>query len=209
MIQVFWKTLIASVALFFSFAPQAALYDRGGGLIYDDVLNVTWLKDINYAQTSGFDDDGAMSFDDAQAWAQSLNYFDSVRNRSYSGWRLPSMDVNGDGQFIDCGLNIAACADNELGHLYYIDGVSTTAPNPFFNIQPSAYNVYWSTTPFDDNRNYVFLFNGLYDLRDTQFSAWTWAVHDGDISAVPVPATAWLFVSGIVGLFSFGRRRRS
>lgn len=29
-------------------SAQAALYDRGGGLVYDDVLNVTWLQDANY-----------------------------------------------------------------------------------------------------------------------------------------------------------------
>jgi len=28
---------------------QGALFDRGGGLIYDDVLKVTWLQDANYA----------------------------------------------------------------------------------------------------------------------------------------------------------------
>ena len=29
------------------------LFDRGGGLIYDDVLNITWLQDANYALTTG------------------------------------------------------------------------------------------------------------------------------------------------------------
>ena len=28
---------------------HAALIDRGGGLIYDDVLNITWLQDAGYA----------------------------------------------------------------------------------------------------------------------------------------------------------------
>ena len=31
---------------------QAALYDRGGGLIYDDVLDVTWLQDAAYAAST-------------------------------------------------------------------------------------------------------------------------------------------------------------
>lgn len=30
---------------------QALLYDRGGGLIYDTVLDVTWLQDANYFKT--------------------------------------------------------------------------------------------------------------------------------------------------------------
>jgi|RifCSPlowO2_12_1023861.scaffolds.fasta_scaffold474522_1 hypothetical protein len=28
---------------------QATLIDRGGGLIYDNVLNITWLQNANYA----------------------------------------------------------------------------------------------------------------------------------------------------------------
>ena len=36
----------------------ATLIDRGGGLIYDTVLNITWLQDANYAQTMGYQDVG-------------------------------------------------------------------------------------------------------------------------------------------------------
>ena len=35
--------------LLLSFNATAALYDRGNGLIYDDVLDITWLQDANYA----------------------------------------------------------------------------------------------------------------------------------------------------------------
>lgn len=88
----------------FSMTSDAALIDRGGGLIYDDILNVTWLQDINYAKTSGYDSDGSMTFSDANAWAQNLIYYDSARDISYDSWRLPSMDVNNDGTNVDCGL---------------------------------------------------------------------------------------------------------
>ena len=33
---------------------QAALVDRGGGMLYDTVLNITWLQDANYAKTSNY-----------------------------------------------------------------------------------------------------------------------------------------------------------
>ncbi|NNF16437.1 MAG: hypothetical protein HKN70_06795 [Gammaproteobacteria bacterium] len=36
-----------------SVSTTAALHDRGNGLIYDDVLDITWLQDANYALTSG------------------------------------------------------------------------------------------------------------------------------------------------------------
>ena len=32
---------------------EAALYDRGNGMIYDDVLRITWLQDANYARHPG------------------------------------------------------------------------------------------------------------------------------------------------------------
>jgi hypothetical protein len=32
-------------------AAAAALVDRGGGLIYDTTLDITWLSDANYAET--------------------------------------------------------------------------------------------------------------------------------------------------------------
>lgn len=48
-------------------AAQAQLFDRGGGLIYDSVQNITWLADANYAKTSGYDDDGRMTWGEANA----------------------------------------------------------------------------------------------------------------------------------------------
>jgi hypothetical protein len=44
--------LLVLVGGLVSGAAQAALHDRGGGLVYDDVLNVTWLADANYAGTT-------------------------------------------------------------------------------------------------------------------------------------------------------------
>ena len=39
-------TLFALVATT-SGASHATLFDRGGGLLYDDVLNITWPQDAN------------------------------------------------------------------------------------------------------------------------------------------------------------------
>src|SRR5215471_4104466 len=69
----------------------AALYDRGHGLIYDSVLNITWLQDAQYAQTSGVDSDGLFTWSDAEAWVNQLNYM------GISGWRLPSLTPVGGG----------------------------------------------------------------------------------------------------------------
>jgi hypothetical protein len=46
-----WAASAAMVAM--SGTAQAALVDRGGGMIYDTTRNITWLADMNYAQRSG------------------------------------------------------------------------------------------------------------------------------------------------------------
>lgn len=73
---------------------QASLYDRGGGLIYDDVLNITWLQDVNYAATQGYSllqNGGYLTWADALTWAEDLSYYDPVRNVAWTDWRLPKI----------------------------------------------------------------------------------------------------------------------
>jgi len=135
--------LAGVLALGLAGSAQAALHDRGGGLIYDDVLNITWLSDANYAQTSGFDADGRMTWDNAVAWAAGLSYFDAVRNVTYSDWRLPTVGpINGT--TVNTAFSNNATTDSgyaktttdgtdggwrdgtgapvsEMGHMYYVN----------------------------------------------------------------------------------------
>lgn len=120
---------------------MATLYDRGGGLIYDSALNITWLQDANYAFGSTYDSmdgvtDGKLSWVNAVAWAANLTYHDSVRGVTYDDWRLPTVGpVNGtslnfgkgsyDGS-TDYGHNISAPGSafpgskaSEMAYLYY------------------------------------------------------------------------------------------
>jgi len=104
---------------------QAALYDRGGGMIYDDVLKITWLQDANYARTSGYDADGKMTYAEATAWASNLKF------GGYNDWRLPT--INSDISFCnssnwsyaggDCGFNVRTVEGgkviSEMAHMYY------------------------------------------------------------------------------------------
>ncbi|PPD33372.1 MAG: hypothetical protein CTY19_07580 [Methylomonas sp.] len=43
------KIALAFTTAFIAHSSEAALFDRGGGLIYDSDLNVTWLADANYS----------------------------------------------------------------------------------------------------------------------------------------------------------------
>ena len=78
---------LVTAGLLASGAAQATLFDRGGGMIYDSDLNITWLADANYAQTSGYDADGRMNWGAANTWADNLVY------GGYSDWRLPTSDT--------------------------------------------------------------------------------------------------------------------
>ena len=88
---------------------RAALQDRGGGLLYDKALNVTWLQDANFAKPSGHSPSGKMSWTDAVAWVTNLVYRDAVRNVDLRGGACPG-----------CG-RFAAPASTA-------DSVSTAAP---------------------------------------------------------------------------------
>lgn len=86
--------VVAAIGL--TASASAELIDRGSGLIYDTVLNVTWLQDANYAKTSGYNATGGMIYKEAQAWAANLRYHDTVRGTTLTGWRLPKTGpING------------------------------------------------------------------------------------------------------------------
>lgn len=128
----FNKSIAAALVLgAFSVSAEAALFDRGGGLLYDDVLDVTWLQDANYSKTSGYDADGKMSWTDANTWAANLVYHDSVRNVDFSDWRLPAIaPVNGTASSYNYTYATNGGSDNgfgissqysELAYMYYVN----------------------------------------------------------------------------------------
>src|SRR5215510_9365296 len=127
----------------------AALYDRGQGLIYDSVLNITWLQDAQYAQTSGFDSDGLFTWSGAEAWVNQLDYL------GITGWRLPTLTPVGGGTKFnvnpsfdgstDYAYNIsspsgasAGFTGNELAYMYFVDLHDLAALKPDGTVQSGA-----------------------------------------------------------------------
>ena len=87
------KQTLALVTLLIPLSANAALHDRGNGLIYDDARDVTWMQDANYAATQYAltngqfgDEDGRMTWDESISWVGQLNY------GNYDNWRLSEMD---------------------------------------------------------------------------------------------------------------------
>ena len=233
-------TLLLSAGLLsLTGAAQAALHDRGGGMIYDDVLNITWLQDANYAKTSGYDYDGLMAWSDAVTWASQLVY------GGFTDWRLPETKPVGGTTYnftmrfdgtSDKGYNITSQA-SEMAYMYYVNlsnmsrydanvvetGCATSGGNsclenlgPFVNLKGTAsgdnVTAYWSGTDDVSNSGYAWNFftgAGGQFSSDKTFLKYAWAVRDGDVSA-PVPEPeTYALMLAGLGLVGWVARRRA
>jgi hypothetical protein len=199
------KTILALgllAGLLMAGKSQATLFDRGGGLIYDDVLNITWT------QTAG---DGVQrTRADANQWAADLVF------GGFSDWRLPSVDVNADGTVVNCSTNVD-CPDNEYGHMFYQNLNGALFDNKTGNqlgdggvTLNTIQSGYWSGTEFAPIPilAWVFFFANGVQAEGGEFSTnYGWAVRPGDVVSVPEPATGLLMGVGL-GVMWLARRRR-
>lgn len=201
------KSLLATlvgVTLMVSLPAQAALHGRDLNsspasfeAFYDDVLKITWLADWNYAQTSGFDGDGAMSWEAANSdWINSLNAGAGLYG--YIGWRLPTVSPsnglnfkylvtnNGssDRGFAKTGVGWGLAS--EMGHLFYVtlsnkgfctpdDANPTNANTADCLIQPGGGLA--NTGPFINMQSYYY-WSGTEEI-DNDERAWAFDLGDG------------------------------
>ena len=163
-----------------AYPVMAALHDRGGGLVYDDVLDITWMQDTGLANAQLGQD---INWASANAWAANLVF------AGYSDWRLPNMDIDDDGSFVDCkdaAVTELACRDNEFSYMYVYNGITNPAPGGFISL---GVLYYWSST---DSQMFpglamLFRFNTGFGGITSKITVnrHAWAVRDGD-SVAPV-----------------------
>jgi hypothetical protein len=187
--------------LFMSLSANAALMPVTAGplaglAVYDNVLDITWTQD---ADINGVD-----------TWADQMTWAAALTVGGVSGWRLPSMDVNGDDAIVDCQSPTTelACRDNEYGYLFHQYGVTGATHGLFTNVLADRY---WSGTEHETDPGRAWLFHfgvGTGSNNGNGLNLAAWAVRDGNVAAVPVPAAVWLFGSAL-GLLGWMRRKRT
>ena len=245
-------TVILLAGLCFTGTSQASLVARAGGMVYDNVNNITWAADANLFQTqaasntnlvsqimtanggvihdtpnvydtlanSGIHNltskdfntgSGQMSWFGAQAWANNLTLGD------VKGWSLPGTPVEASGRNV---------TSSPMGDLFYsqLGGVAgssiVTTHNTYYDLFSNVQTtMYWSGSeygllssvfghPSDGRFAWVFATSdGSQGIHDKVDPFYAWAVHAGDVAAVPVPGAVWLFGSGLIGLVSFTHRK--
>lgn len=204
---------------------QASLIDNGDGTITDTGSNLMWLKDGNFAQSSGYDSNGIMYWHQAAAWADGLVF------AGYDDWRLPALiDRGNDGcnagySRTDCGWNtdtslseLAFLFHESLGNVSRLDASGNSGPcpstapyclqnvGPFMNLDYNVY--YWTGTSVGSPLNVAWLFDFWqgYQTRASSFSlSKAIAVRScgdaGCSNAVPIVPTWCLMMAGAIVAF--------
>ena len=207
-----FNNLCFCVLTFISTSSNAALVDRGGGLIYDSDQDLTWTQD---AGLSGF----RSSWDDATAWAENLVL------GGFDDWRLPtttqfddptcSGDVRASGTFT---LFFEHRLDCLGGEMELLTAAADPWNNPLFKDVNSTR--YWTATPYRDGTDpcidypdydvpctlendngdrtgfyWQWGFTGFDGLGGPAYKTtlngtadrYAWAVRDGDVGGAPIP----------------------
>lgn len=230
------KMVTAALLLSVAAMAQAALVNRGSGMIYDTTSNITWLADLNFARTSGYTSIGAngsgmMTWNTATTWADSLVY------AGFSDWRLPTLnrlDTTCSSSF-DYGGTIGrqyfgtGCSGGELSNLFVSELGNLANESVLISIGDTAQQIenvtlfsnmqvggYWSSTRSATAASNVFRFgtnSGIQDTRSDGILQYAVAVRSGDVpnmvpSNIPEPGSLPM-VALALGLFLGVNRLRS
>lgn len=203
-----FSTTFLLVSLFVSASANADLVSRAGGtMMYDTVLDITWLTDVNHAFTSGYVEGITTTYDDGRmSWQQAYNWAQQLELLGFDDWRLPrSLPVNGvsytsdfsyDGS-TDTGYNITS-SNVELAYMFFVNLENISYYDTEGNF-PQPNHGLKNTGDFQNYYEYYYWTNnvhpGLADSYSWGFSNivggqriyyqpsqhYAWAVRDGDV----------------------------
>ena len=149
---------------------------------------------------------GTMTWWGAQAWANNLTL------GGVTGWILPTTANATDPN--NYGFNITT---SQLGDLFYnqLGGVTyssiTITHNANYNLFSNVQNyVLWLNNEYMYNLSgawhFVTNYGSQYSISNKDTQLYAWAVRPGDVAAVPLPGSVWLFLYGLICFMSLKRR---
>ena len=192
--------------------------DASAVFLYDNVLNVTWLRNANA--------NGAMTWTQANTWAANLVV------GAYDDWRLPTMVDTPNATLsytggTDYGYNVRTTSGStvysEMASLWY-DTLGNKAVYDVFGNSPQAgwgltntgdfqnlqESFYWSGLEYEPDGGWYFdTPAGFQGIRDGWRSMHAMAVRDGNVSPVPEPETYALMLAGLAVVGAAARRRKA
>ena len=137
-----------------------------------------------------------------QPWSQTLGTLTSVEvNTVIDGWRE---DTNEDVRIRYSFATGWEPADYQFHRKFYLaSGTPTFSHNELYSFTSAASLANWSLYQYYPPANYYFesrTVMAAHTISATTTLAFTY-------SPVPIPASVWLFGSGLLGLFGMARRR--
>ncbi len=199
--------------------PAETTINGGYQLIYDSTLNVTWL---DYSATPG------NYWQNQVNWASNLVVtYNGINygNGTNGTWILPTtVDASTSSGFVPTqaaasSSQIATLFNTELGNSHNASGNSLSNVGPFKNLTTA--NNYWSGTQVSYDgyagQGDAWLFNlysGAQSPGNETLNGYTaLAVLQGNIvndaNPTPIPAAAYLFGSGLLGLVGIRKKMQA
>ncbi len=192
------NTMTAVAAVVIVGAANAALIDRGGGMVYDSDLHITWLSDWNLAKTSGHAGHGVTS-DGRMTWAAAVSWATNLEYGGFDDWRLPTMVDTGEAGCnfsyaggTDCGYYVQTKSGNtvysEMAHLFYVtlDTDAYCKPGPDSTADNCAVNPSRDADPL---AKFAATNGGVRPFANME----VWNYWFGLLHGASLPGLAWVF----------------
>lgn len=173
-----------------------------GSIVWLDYTNgpSTWFGQINWAS-------------ELNTAITSYNIYPAYTVTWNGSWRLPSAGANPQGGYDQ--------TTSELGHLYYEElGLKNFEDRGFVPVSNDELNAlnfgnliasnYWYSTEDIDYPDKAWLFNTIYGGQGTYVKTaafYALAVHNAQVSTVPIPGAIWLLGSGLLGFVAVRKRK--
>lgn len=200
----FWNFALAGIVLLISNSVNAAV------ITYDESVNGDLAGGLSSQTYLGNLDIGINSISGEYSWTDFLITDDDTAAFTVSdGHQINSLFINYD---YTPDYQVAIRLQQDIGNDVYTDilnfNIGLDDPSSLLNI-----NFISSDTDILIDASLGVLGSGNYRLgsygmrkngSDPSYLNYKWSMN---VSAVPVPAAAWLFGSGLIGLVGFARRK--